>query len=207
MNKKIMICIIAIIIIAVGAVMANTMGFNKSLEYGDYTRILVYMNQKSNLDEINEIIKEVFDGKYELSYTDEFKDTVSIKAQEISDEQITELENKLKEKYKFEDNTNFMVPLNTASVGIHELIKDYIKPVAISFVIIILYYAIAYRKLGIVESVIEPCLGLIIINCLYVSIIAICRIPVNAYIISLGVFIYIMSILGVTMYMNSKNKA
>ena len=207
MNKKILICVIAIIIIAIGAVIANTIGFNKSLEYGDYTRILIYMNKESDLDDVSSLVNEVFDGKYEISYTDEFKDTVSINAKDISEEQITELEKKLKEKYEFEDDSKYMVSLNTANIGTYELIKDYIKPVAISFVIIIVYYAIAYRKLGIVESLVEPCLELIIINSLYVSIIAIFRIPVNAFTNPVGVFIYIISILGVTMYLNSKNKA
>lgn len=206
MNKKLLICIIAIVIIAVGAVMANTIGFNKSLEYGEYTRILVYMNKESNLDDINSIVKEIFDGKYECSYTDEFKDTVSIKAQGISDEQIESLENKLKERYEFEDEAEFMVTLNTAEIGTYALVKDYIKPVAISFVIILVYFGIAFRKLGIIDGLVEPGLGLIILNCLYVSIIAICRIPLNEFIIPLGVFIYIMSILACTMYLNSRNK-
>lgn len=207
MNRKLLLFIIAIVIIAVGAVMANTMGFNKAIEYGEYTRVLVYMNRESNLNDINGLLKDTFDGKYEIAYIDEFKDTVSIKAQGISEEQITEFKNKLKEKYEFEDETEFMVTLETANVGTYELIKDYIKPVAISFVIILIYFGIAYRKLGILEGLVEPGLGLIVLNCLYVSIIAICRIPLNAYIIPLGVFIYIMSIIGATIYLNGKNKA
>jgi len=207
MNKKLIICIIGIVIITVGAVMANTMGFNKGIEYGDYTRIIVYMNKKSNLDDVNRLVTEAFDGKYEIAYIDEFKDTISIKAQGISEEQITEIKNKLKEKYEFDDNEEFLVILDTASVGTYDLIKDYIKPVAISFIIILVYFGFAYRKLGIIKGLVEPGLGLIILNCLYVSIIAIFRIPLNVFIIPLGVFIYIMSILGVTMYLNSKNKA
>lgn len=207
MNKKLLICIIAIVIIAVGAVMANAVGFNKGLEYGDYTRILVYMNKESNLEDVNGLVKEAFDGKYEIAYTDEFKDTVSIKAQGISDEQIESLKNKLKEKYEFEDDAEFLVTLNTAGVGTYDLIKDYIKPVTISFIIILAYFGITYRKLGIVEGLAEPALALIILNCLYVSAIAIFRILLNAYIIPLGVFIYIMSILGVTIYLNSKNRS
>lgn len=207
MNRKIIICIIAIVIMCVGAVMANVIGFNKGLEYGDYTRILVYMNKESNLDDVKGIVSDVFGGRFEVSYTDEFKDTVSIKAQGISDEQIENLKNKLKEKYEFEDDAEYMITLNTASIGTFELIKDYIKPVAISYVLILVYFAFAYRKLGLVNGLVIPAIAIIIINSLYVSIIAICRIPLNSFIIPLGVLLYIVSLLGTTMYLNSKNKA
>lgn len=207
MNRKIIICIIAIVIMCVGAVMANVIGFNKGLEYGDYTRILVYMNKESNLDDVKGIVSDVFGGRFEVSYTDEFKDTVSIKAQGISDEQIENLKNKLKEKYEFEDDAEYMITLNTASIGTFELIKDYIKPVAISYVLILVYFAFAYRKLGLVNGLVIPAIAIIIINSLYVSIIAICRIPLNSFIIPLGVLLYIASLIGTTMYLNSKNKA
>lgn len=207
MNRKIIICIIAIVIMCVGAVMANVIGFNKGLEYGDYTRILVYMNKESNLDDVKGIVSDVFGGRFEVSYTDEFKDTVSIKAQGISDEQIENLKNKLKEKYEFEDDAEYMITLNTASIGTFELIKDYIKPVAISYVLILVYFAFAYRKLGLVNGLVIPAIVIVIISSLYVSLIAICGISLNSFIIPLGVLLYIASLLGTTMYLNSKNKA
>lgn len=207
MNRKLIVFIIAIIIMCIGAVIANVIGFNKGLEYGDYTRILVYMNNTSNLDDLKALISEVFDGKYAISYTDEFSDTISIKARDISQDQIDELKNKLKEKYGFEDDDEFMVTFNTSGIGTFDILKDYIKPVVISYVLVVVYYAFSYRKLGLINGLAIPALSIIIINSLYISIIAISRIPLNSFIIPLGILIYIMSLVGVTIYMNEKNKS
>lgn len=206
MNRKLLVFIVSIVIMLTGAIMANTMGFNKSIEYGEHTKILVYMNMESNIEDVKNLVSEVFGGRFEISYTDEFKDTISIKAQGISEEQIDNLKNKLQEKYQFEENTEYLVTLGNASIGTYELVKDYIKPVAISFLIVIAYFAFAYRKLGWINGFVIPALSIIIINALYVSFIAIFRIPLNEYIIPLGVLIYIMSLLGMTIYLNGKNK-
>ena len=205
MNRRTIIFIVAIIIMIIGAVIANVMGFNKGIEYGGYTRILIYMNTESNLDDIKSIFSEIFDGKYSIAYTDGFKDTVSIKAQGITEEQIDILENKINEKYKYdEEDTDYMVTINTASVGTLELIKDYIKPIVISFILALIYFAFAYRKQGLIDGLIIPAASIVIINSLYISIIAICRISLNSFIIPIGVFIYILSLLGTAAYLNGK---
>ena len=207
MNKKLIICIIAVVIMVVGAIMANTMGFNKGLEYNSYTRFLVYMNKESNLDDVRELVKEVYNGEFDVSYIDEFKDTISIRAHDISDEQIETLKTKLKEKYEFENVDENIVTFNTASVGTFELVKDYIVPFAIIFFVVMIYFAFAFKKLGWLNGLVIPAITIIIINALYVSIIAICRIPINLLTVPVGVFVYIISLLGVTVYLSEKNKA
>ena len=207
MNKKLIICIIAVVIMVVGAIMAYTMGFNKGLEYNSYTRFLVYMNKESNLDDVRELVKEVYNGEFDVSYIDEFKDTISIRAHDISDEQIETLKTKLKEKYEFENVDENIVTFNTASVGTFELVKDYIVPFAIIFFVVMIYFAFAFKKLGWLNGLVIPAITIIIINALYVSIIAICRIPINLLTVPVGVFVYIISLLGVTVYLSEKNKA
>lgn len=204
MNKKLVICIISLIIIVIGVIMALKFGFNQSFEYSDYTRILVYMIGESNLDDINQIMKDNFDGTYKVSYTDEFKDTVSIIAKRISDEQINNINDKLKEKYEFDENLSNIVIINTPSIDIYDIVKDYIRPVVISFVIVIVYLWIAYRKEGLVKALVEPCLTIIIINALYISILAIFRIPVNSYTLPAFAFIYAASVVRCNNIFKSK---
>ena len=49
--------------------MACTLKFNRSLEFGSYTNLNVYMKEQSNLDDVRQIVSEVFSGKYEVEYT------------------------------------------------------------------------------------------------------------------------------------------
>lgn len=206
MKKKLIIFGIALVIIIVGIVMVCTLGFKLDFDYGGYTRINVYMNQESNLDDVKTIVSENFDGTYRLEYTDEFEDTISIKAQNISEEQITNIEDKIKEKYEFEEDEEYFSIINIPNVRVYDLVKDYILPVLLSFGIVLAYFAIAFRKLGIYKSLIEPALTVVLIGGVYVSVIAISRIPLNAYIIPLGIFIYIISLLGYSVCLNDRVK-
>lgn len=206
-NKKIIILAISLVIIVVGIVMALTLKFNLSLDYGKYTCLNVYMNQESNLDDVRQIVEENYNGQYSVEYTDEFNDTITIKLKDATDDEITQIKDKLTEKYEFEDETDNIIQINVPSIKIYDLIKDYIMPVLLSFVIIIVYFGIIYRKLGIYTAVIEPIITVIIAGALYVSILAICRIPINEYIVPIGIFIYIISVLGNTICLsNKKNK-
>lgn len=206
MNKKQIIFGIALVVIVVGIVMQLTLGFNISFDNGTYTRINVYMSQAVELDEVKGLVGETFNGKYKVEYTDEFSDTISIKATGMSDEQIQEIQNKLKEKYEFEEGANHIVIMTIPTMRVYDLIRDYIMPIVLSFVIVIVYFAIAFRKLGIYKSLIEPVISVILIGGVYVSILVICRIPINEYVIPLGIFIYIVSLLGFAMCLNNKSK-
>ena len=206
MKKKQMIFGIAVIVIIIGIVMKCMLGFNVGFVYGDYTRIDVYMSKAVELDEVKGIIEEIFKGNYKIEYTDEFSDTVSIKAKGITDEQVKEIENKLNEKYEFEEGANHIVITTIPTMRVYDLIRDYIMPMVLSFVIVIAYFAIAFRKLGIYKSIIEPAISIILIGGVYVSLLVICRIPINEYVIPLGIFIYIASLLGFTMCLNEKSK-
>ncbi len=206
MKKKLIILGITLLIIIIGIVMACIFNFNFGFEFGNYTALDVYMIEESNIDDVKEIITEVFSGEYKVEYTDEFYDTISIKLKDASDEQIEEIKNKLVEKYEFEDVENYILEINVPAVEVYDLVKEYIKPIVISFIIIIIYFGIAFRKLGTYKSIMEPIIITVIMLALYISILAICRIPINDYSVPIGIFIYMMSLLGITLYLNNKNK-
>jgi len=63
MNKKLVIFGISLVIIIVGIIMACTLGFNLGKNYGSYTMLNIYMNKQSNLDDIKQIVSEVFKRK------------------------------------------------------------------------------------------------------------------------------------------------
>lgn len=206
MKKKQIIFGIALVIIVIGIVMQCMLGFNISFNNGTYTSINVYMTKAVELDEVKGLVGEIFKGEYKVEYTDEFSDTISIKVTGMSDEQIQELQNKLKEKYEFEEGANHIVITTIPTIRVFDLIRDYIMPISLTFVIVLAYFAIAFRKLGIYKSLIEPAISIILIGGVYVSILAICRIPINEYVIPLGIFIYIVSLLGFTMCLSGKSR-
>ena len=204
MKKKLIVLGISLVIILVGIIMAFTLKFNLGFEYSGYRRIIIYMIDKYDLNDIEQIVKDNFDGKYEMSYIDEFEDTISIKAKGISDENLENMEKQLKEKYEIAEDIDNMVVVETPASSVYDLVKVYILPVIVTFAIALIYYVVAFRKLGVVKSLVEPAVTIIVIGTLYVSIIAICRIPVNEFTIPLGLLIYLLSLLGETIYLNEE---
>ena len=100
--------------------MIFTKGFNFDDEYGNYVMINIYMT--------------------DVSYTDEFNDTVSIRVDSISDEQLSSLKEKLQEKYSFEDIENNVIAINVPSVNVYDLVKVYIAPMIIALILSLVYF-------------------------------------------------------------------
>lgn len=190
MNKKYILYIVAFIIL-VGVVIAFALGFNKDTEYGKYTRILVYMTDDTNIDDMQEIIKAVTNEKYEIGFADEFSDAISIKFKSISEEEINNLIYEIELKYNIDMDKGDIAVINTGDAKIYDLLKVYIKPIIISFAITIMLLAIIYRKQGIIKAIVKPFVGILLINAVYFSILAITRIPIGSYTISFrSVYLY-----------------
>ena len=56
-------------------------------------------------------------------------------------------------------------------------------------------WIVLLRKNGIIKSLVEPVVSLVLIMALYVSVVAIVRIPVNEFFVILGILIYISTII------------
>lgn len=212
-NKIIIILLIAVI--AVGMLITALNGLNLGLEYGVHKRLRIDFKENFEIEDVRAIAKEVLkDNKIKVSYADNLKSKVIIATDSASDEQVSELEGKLKEKYpsfvndEEEDNeakdTNIIEVLDVPSVDLYDIVSIYIKPVIITTLVVILLLGIIFRKLGIVKSFGIPICLILGINLIFVSILAILRIPVNEYIISLGTFIYGISLVIAAIYTKLK---
>lgn len=112
----------------------------------------------------------------------------------VTDEQKENLESKLEQKYtslKLEEQEGEEAHIHEIvrvthmpKINLYDLVKSYIKPVAITLIVSIITLGIFFRKLGIVKGVVLPLCLIILINGTYISSIAITRIPVNEYVIS-----------------------
>ncbi len=197
-NIKIIVISIMTLVILAGIVVTGIYGFNKELKYSQSQSIDVYIEQEVDVSKIKEIVKENLGNSNNMVQTVEiYKDLVTIRAKEITDEQKNNIVNKIKENYEFsqtaEDTTINTVP----ATKLIDMYKKYIVPFAISGVLVLIYMAIRYYKKGILKvigrTIIFPIFGELFL----LSIIALARIPVGRFTPVLVITMYIASILMV----------
>ena len=197
-NIKIIAISIMTLVILAGIVVTGIYGFNKELKYSKSQSIDVYIEQEVDLSKIKEIVNENLNNSNNMVQTVEiYKDLVTIRAKEITDEQKNNIVNKIKENYEFsqtaEDTTINTVP----ETKLIDMYKKYIVPFTISGILVLVYMAIRYYKKGILKvlgrTIVLPIFGELFL----LSIIAITRIPVGRFTPVLIIAMYIASILMV----------
>ena len=197
-NIKIIVISIMTLVILAGIVVTGIYGFNKELKYSQSQSIDVYIEQEVDVSKIKEIVKENLGNSNNMVQTVEiYKDLVTIRAKEITEEQKDNIVNKIKENYEFSqtaDNTTINTVPETKLIDMY---KKYIVPFIISGIIVLVYMAIRYYKNGILKvlgrTIIFPIFGELFL----LSIIAITRIPVGRFTPVLVIEMYIASILMV----------
>lgn len=219
MKNKVII-VLLVLIVAIGAFIIWKNGFNLDFEYNNSKKINIQFKESFQISDVNNMAKEVLGNqKYKIDYIDEFEGGVVITTENITDEQIDSLEGKLKEKYKTfateeenEENNeeenqthnNIVQIRNMPKAKTYDLVKEYIFPIIITTVIAIAFLGIMFNKIGTVKSIVIPACTIVGGLAVYISAIAILRIPVNEYVISIGMFVYIMSLIGTAIYLKAK---
>ena len=189
-NKKIIIGILLLLIIIAGILTLVFAGFKFDLYYGASKTISINIGKEFDSEEIKELAKEVFGKEKVIVQKEEmFKDIVAITVKEINDEQIEQLQQKINEKYGLElDLTQENVDYNSHIRG-RDIIKPYISPILMATLFVAIYIVVRTRNLW---SAIKYVLILGITVLLYASIIAITRIPVNIYVVPVGLVLFIL---------------
>lgn len=191
-NPKI-IYLIAVLIIIVGIIVTCIWKTNFSLEYSEHTRIDVYIGKEFNVEDMKQIVKDVFKNK-EIKYQniETFNDSIAINIKELNDEELTVLKDKVKEKYEIEEIDSNVTTMTIPHYRIRDIIKPYIAPIVITTIIILAYIGIRYLKLGAFKVIITLLLRLIVSEAVLASIIQILRIPVGVYIVPVAIIIYVL---------------
>jgi len=190
-NKKILYIILACIIV-IGAIITGIKGLNFGLKYEPNKQIEVFIGKEFNNNDIKQMVKEVIGNKQVIVQKVEvYEEMVSITVKEISDAQIEELNKKINEKYEIENTVSEdLIITENANLRGRDLVKPFIFPIALSLVIIIVYAAIRFRKINIFE-ILSKIFGMnILAQLLYVSILAITRLPVNILTVPTAIAIY-----------------
>ena len=197
-KQKVLSIIIAVIIIA-GAIVTGVMGLNYDLRYQETKRIELYISKNFEIADIKAITDEVM-GKSPviIQKVEVYEDSVSITAKDITDEQKQSIIEKINEKYETElsaDSTQIETIPHTRG---RDIAKPYITPFIISTVIILVYVAIRYRKIGVLKTLLKTIVTSVVAQAVLLSIIAIARIPVGRLTIPMIVTVYMLTLVGLT---------
>lgn len=210
-NKTIIKIILALIILA-GIIITCVYGLNFGLNYGKHKEVDIYIGQEFKNRDIYQIVKEVLGNqKTAVQKVELYEDMVSISAKDITEEQLSELNTKINEKYGIENKAEEIVITEVPNVSIRDLAKPYILPVAISFAIIIIYiiiynliYAHMGRKVNLVKTLAKAITSIVVVQLLYLSILAITRLEINRLTIPVSVVLYIITTIGIILKLEKK---
>ena len=206
MSKKIIYILLALIIVA-GAIMTCVKGFNVDTMYTDNVRLYVYIQKEFENNDIKQIAKEVF-GTDEIvvQKVEAYKDmaVITIKQKDVNinaelKNLVEQLNTKINEKYEIKNTTDDIIIKYEPKVKLTSILKPYIMPVTISTIIILIYAFIRYMELGSLKTVGKYLLAIIVPELVYASILVICRIPINKFVAPIGLLVYAISIVTVTM--------
>lgn len=199
-KTKIIITIIAIIIL-IGIAITCTIGLNFDLRYRDSKRMELYLEQDFNISDIKQMTDEVMPGKKVIIQKVEvYEDTVSITAEDITDEEKQSLIDKVNEKYGTTlaaESTEIETIPNTRG---RDIVKPYVVPFGIATLIILVYMAIRYRKLGVIKTLLKTIVIAIVAEMVLLSIMAITRIPIGIVTIPLVITVYLLTLVSLTTY-------
>ena len=209
MNNKIKtITIVIALIIILGIIITLTAGLNIDMMTRSHKQVQLNIGKEIDLNDIKTITGEVFEGQtVENQKVEVYGEDVLISTSEITEEQKNNLVTKINEKYETE--------LKSEEITINSVprmhIKDYITPHILEFVIvtivIALYAVIRYKKLGFLKVLVQTILGIVIIELLVFSMVAICRVPVGSNIVSVMFVTYGIAVLRLaTMFENKYKK-
>lgn len=189
------LCILICIIIIVGIVMWKSNGFNLELQYSARNQINISNNKGINKTDIEQIASEVLGGtRYVAQEVETFGNSISIVADNITEEQRKQIVEKFNEKYGTEIKTENIEIISIPFTRVKDVIKPFIIPSIITSIIILAYFVIRYRIIGIKQILAKTVIIPIIAELLLYSIIAIARIPFGRIAVACGIGLYVIII-------------
>ena len=196
LNKSIIIMALAVVV--AGIVIACNVGLNVDMQNNEHNQVLLNLDKEYNLADVMEITKEVFvDKTVDNQKAGENNKQVLISASEITEEEKTNLVNKVNEK--------FGTTIEASSVDINLMprtkitstVSPYIFPVILIIVLVGVYYSFRYKELGILKVIGQYLIGLAIMGLLTFSIISVARIQMGMITVSVlftGITVFIFAI-------------
>ena len=196
-NKIKVLIIVIIILLIAGIAVVATKGFNVGLKYNETKKVEIEIGKDFENSDIKKITNEVLSNQPTIIQKSQLnQNDVTITAKEITDEQKTNLVSKINEKYGTEINVDDVQVQLVPHARLRDLVKPYILPFAIATVIIVIYAAIRFHKLGAIKTAIKTIFFLILTQGILASIIAIIRLPIGRTTMILVIAVYMLTATG-----------
>lgn len=202
------LCILICLIIITGIVIWKNNGFNLELQYSARNQISISNNTGINITDVEQIASEVLgDTRHFVQEVEMFGNSISIVAEEITDEQKTKIIEKFNEKYETDIEVDEIETVVIPFTRVKDVIKPFIVPGIVTFVIILAYFLIRFKKLGLKEILGKTVIIPIAAELLLYSIIAITRIPFGRIAVACGIGLYVVIIAILTnIFENQKER-
>lgn len=194
MKKKILYGLLALVLI-VDIIITATAGLRVSLYYGEGYSIKVSEKDTINKEDVEKIVKDVFEKDYMVQDLELFKDSVVIKVKEVSDEKVQVLVDKLNEKYSSSLTKDDVKVEHVSNVKIRSLVEPYVIPTLIATALVLVFYAIRYRG---AKQMLELIKYLLLAEGVLYTLHAIVRVPVNTMTLPVAFSLYALVILVYT---------
>lgn len=194
MKKKILYGLLALVLI-VDIIITATAGLRVSLYYGEGYSIKVSEKDTINKEDVEKIVKDVFEKDYMVQDLELFKDSVVIKVKEVSDEKVQVLVDKLNEKYSSSLTKDDVKVEHVSNVKIRSLVEPFIIPTLIATALVLVFYAIRYRG---AKQMLELIKYLFLAEGALYTLHAIVRVPVNTMTLPVAFSLYALVILVYT---------
>ena len=177
------------------------------MEYAKKDQIILTNKTGFDISNIQEISKEVLEKKeFKVQEIEIFKTAVAISANEITEEEKTKIIEKVNEKYGLEIAQDDIKIQTIEQTRIKDILKPYILPSILTLAIILFYFIIRYRKIGIAKVLMIGILMPIISELLLYSIVLICRIPLGDITKALSIGIYACAVTIIATIFEKENK-
>lgn len=203
-TKKIILYIIICLIIVAGIVVWKTVGFNMELQYSSRKQIQLANQTGIEISDIEKIASEVLGNtEFMIQPVETFGNAVSVVSKDMTEDQKNSIVEKFNEKYYSDDsdhkiNSDDIKIVSIPFTRVKDVIKPYILPGAITLILVTLYFAIRFRKLGWKKVIAKALVIPVVVEALMFSIIAITRAPFGRVTTILGIAIYIITIFILT---------
>lgn len=205
-KSKIIVAII-ILVIVIGAAIVGTKGFNFDIRSQASQKVELYLEKSFEISDIKQITNEVFGNQPVLIQKVEvYGDQVSITSKEITDEQKQSLVEKINEKYETELKAEDIDVESIPHTKLRDIAKPYVLPLIISTVAILVYIGIRFYKLGIMKTILKVSGIVVLAETILLALIAITRFPIGRYTLPLILFVYLVTMLGITIKLENKLK-
>lgn len=162
-------------------------------------KINIKIKEEYNLDDIKAIVNDTISKEViNVEKSNDDATYVVIESRIITEDELENLNRKINEKYQLSNTTSsigatqIITITDIPRVRLIDMAKQYELYIAIASVIILVYFAIRFKNIGLARTVLGTILAIILSELLYMSIIAITRYPIDKMAIIGAIAIYML---------------